>query len=406
MAALHRAGTAGLAVHNCDSFWAVRITTLERYGDKDVIAAYGMGNGRQMWAYRYNALPGNGGTTPLAPRAAPAVVHRDASGKGCSNCTAFCLDADGQLTCLDTVAGRLEWSAFILTDNANLAEGMAASPVPFLNSSSEWTGSEEGDCQEVYKSWHEVIVAPGVQSQKAKGRALIAYDATTGKELCAFGNHRGGYSTPIIARLNGREQLIVFDGDGLTGYDPKEGRELWHYAAPTPPGQFNGASPLALDDSHIVISSETTGCVLLRVAPDDTPHVVWRNQNMRCRFATPIYSDGYLYGFNDGALVCLDAKTGQRKWSSGRYGQGQLTLVGRHLLVLSQTGDLALVEATPERYRQLGKVRAVNGRTFAPPEVDYLTVFVRSDQQMAALRLPAVVLPAPDSASIAQVPCD
>src|SRR5262249_45083342 len=162
----------------------------------------------------YEPRTGPGRAVP-SPRATPLNLYgRDTDRKGCQIDYVYALGATGRLTCLDSATSRLVWSADILKDNANLPAGMAASPVDFSNAANGWAESDDGDCREVEKSWREIIVVPGVQSRAAKGRAIIAYDATTGKELRAFGNHRGGCSTPIITTLNNRKQLIVFDGDG------------------------------------------------------------------------------------------------------------------------------------------------------------------------------------------------
>ena len=81
---------------------------------------------------------------------------------------------------------------------------------------------------------------------------------------------------------------------------------------------------------------------------------VWNNKMMRCRFSNPVLHEGYIYGLDEGFLVCLDPATGQRKWREGRYGHGQLLLSRDLLVILSETGALVLVEANPQKYVQLG----------------------------------------------------
>jgi len=235
-----------------------------------------------------------------------------------------------------------------------------------------------------------VIVAPGVQADGAKRRAVIVYDARDGKELRAFGNHRGAYSSPMIATLCGIEQLLVFDGDGLTGYDPRAGKELWHYPWVALPPQFiNVAQPLVLDNDRVFISSGyEVGCAMLRIKKDDKPEVLWQNKLMRCKFTSPVYRQGYLYGLDEGILVCLDAETGERKWKDGRYGHGQLLLADKHILVLSETGNVVLVEATPEGRRELSKFSALDGKTWNPPALSKGFLFVRNHNEMACYALP------------------
>ena len=69
---------------------------------------------------------------------------------------------------------------------------------------------------------------------------------------------------------------------------------------------------------------------------------------MRCKFNSPVMRDGHVYGLDEGLLACLDLKTGRRLWKKGRYGFGQLLLVGDTLLIQAEDGVIHLVKATPQ----------------------------------------------------------
>jgi outer membrane protein assembly factor BamB len=301
----------------------------------------------------------------------------------------FSLGATGHLVCLDLESGKQAWSADVLKDNSNLRWAMAGSPLVLHDASL-------------------VIVAPGAQTAAAKGRGVLAYDMRTGKEVWATGSYRGAYSSPTFARLGGREQVLVFDGAGLTGYAKEGGQELWHYPwVPMPPEGINASQPLVLDDDRVFISSGyNVGSALLRVKETDGRwgvETLWQNEAMRCKFTSPVYRDGYLYGLDEGILTCLDAADGKRRWKDGRYGHGQLLLVDRHLLILSERGDLVLVEATPEAHRELGKVHVLDGdKTWNPPALAGNYVFVRNHEWMACYELPARSVASP----FASVPLD
>jgi outer membrane protein assembly factor BamB len=355
-------GYAGFAVRGSNA------VTIEQRREEEAVVCYDVDSGKERWCHKYPAhfqekLGGPG------PRATPTIDPAGAR--------VYSLGAEGKLVCLDLDTGREVWSAdILLKDNNNLPWGMAASPL-FV----------AGD--------GEVIVAPGAQEGRAKGRAVIVYDAKSGKELRAFSDHRGAYSSPVIAALCGIDQLLVFDGDGLTGYDPKAGKELWHHPWVAMPPQFiNVAQPLVLDGDRVFISSGYgAGCAMLRIRKDDKPEVLWQNKLMRCKFTSPVRRDGYLYGLDEGILTCLDAATGQRKWKDGRYGHGQILLAGRHILVLSESGDLVLVEATPEAHRELGKFPALEGKTWNAPALSRGSAFVRNDTEMACYELPGTAEP-------------
>jgi len=357
-----------------------RAATIEQRRGKEVVACYDVETGRELWVHSYPAhfketLGGPG------PRATPLICSYWDQEKR-TRPHVVTLGATGKLLSVDLETGQLDWPGVIdvLKDNANLPWGMAASPLWFSNFVA----------QDVEQFHSEVIVAPGVQAEGAKGRAVIVYDARSGKELRAFGDHRGAYSSPVIGMLCGTEQLLVFDGDGLTGYDPKAGKEFWHHPwVAMPPQLINVAQPLVLDEDRVFISSGyDVGCAMLRIKKDDKPEVLWQNKLMRCKFTSPVYREGYLYGLDEGILVCLDAKTGERKWKDGRYGHGQILMADRHILVLSESGDLVLVEATPEGHRELGKFPALEGKTWNPPALSQGFVLVRNHNEMACYELP------------------
>jgi outer membrane protein assembly factor BamB len=247
----------------------------------------------------------------------------------------------------------------------------------------------------------ELYVTPGVQKDSAKGRGVIVYEAKTGKELRAFGNRRGAYSSPLIGKLCGTDQLLVFDADGLTSYDPKSGKELWNHPWVSHAPQFiNVAQPLVFGDDRVFISSGyEMGCAMLKVRKDDQPEVLWQNKNMRCKFTSPVTfppslrkstaEPSEIYGLDDGILVCLDAKTGERKWKDGRYGHGQILSTGYEILILSEKGELVLVRGTPDGFHEECRFAALKGKTWNPPALYNHYVFVRNDTEMAAYRLPA-----------------
>jgi outer membrane protein assembly factor BamB len=363
-------GYAGFAVHG------TRAVTIEQRRDREAVVCYDVNSGKELWAQSYAAdfkepLGGPG------PRATPAFfMLADEKGKAVGN-HVVSLGAQGKLMSFDLDTGQPDWPAGVdvLKDKQhdNLHWGMAASPLIFRNGPTT-----------------EVIVAPGANTGATKGRAAVVYDARDGKELRAFGNHRGSYSSPVIRKLCGIDQLLVFDGDGLTSYDPRAGRELWHHPWVSLPGEFiNVAQPLVLDGDRVFISSGyDAGCAMLRVRKDDKPEVLWQNKLMRCKFTSPVCRANHLYGLDEGILVCLDAKTGERLWKGGRYGHGQILSVEGLILVLSESGDLVLVEATPGGHRELGKFSALDGKTWNPPALSQGFALVRNHNEMACYQLP------------------
>src|SRR5262249_23708340 len=146
-------------------------------------------------------------------------------------------------------------------------------------------------------------------------------------------------------------------------FDAETGQELWKHSYPTYQG-INVAQPVVLEGNRVFISAGYGhGCALLQIQEVDSQWSVqqlWPSESnnlaMRCKFTSPVLHDGYLDGLDEGVLVCLDPKTGKRKWKEGRYQHGQLLLSDDLLVIFSEDGKLALVEANPEAYQELGKI--------------------------------------------------
>jgi outer membrane protein assembly factor BamB len=90
-------------------------------------------------------------------------------------------------------------------------------------------------------------------------------------------------------------------------------------------------------------------------------------------------------------VTCVDVETGERRWKGGRYGNGQLLLLVDQdlLLIVSEKGDLVLVEASPERHRQLARISAVQGKTWNHPVVAHGKLIVRNGEEVVCFALPS-----------------
>jgi len=114
---------------------------------------------------------------------------------------------------------------------------------------------------------------------------------------------------------------------------------------------------------------------------------VWKNVRMKNRFASSVLHDGFIYGFDENILACVDAATGALKWKGGRYGYGELILASGQLIVLSEDGELALVRAAPTAHEELARGPALEGKTWNHPAMDRGILLIRNAQEMAAFDL-------------------
>jgi outer membrane protein assembly factor BamB len=326
--------------------------TIEQRRSQEVVAAYDMNNGRELWTQKWNAAYTD--ETGDGPRATPTW---DAG-------RIYALGATGELRCLDANSGAVIWGKNILSDNQakNLPWAMAASPLIVDD---------------------KVIVLPGGTS----GKSVVAYNKNSGAPVWRVLNDTQAYVSPMLVELAGRRQIVVVSASRVVGLAPENGALLWEYPWNTDMG-INVSQPVMVDRNRFFISSGYgKGAALVEVKGSGnsfTASTVWENNNMKNKFNSSVLHNGYVYGLDEGILVCLDVNTGERKWKNGRYGYGQIILAGSHLIVTSDQGDVALVKATPDAYTEVARFTAVPGKTWNYPALAGGRLLVRNSTEMAA----------------------
>jgi len=333
-----------------------RAYTIEQRRDKEAVTAYDLQTGRELWAFSYPALFDEvlGGA---GPRATP--VYHDG--------LIYALGANGDLHCLSARSGTVKWSKNILADNEakNIHWAMSGSPLVVDE---------------------KVIVTPG----GTNGKSLVAYDRLTGQPVWRALNDRAAYTSPIVATLAGERQIVWISGERALGASIEDGKLLWEFPFPAQM-DMNCSQPVVVDDGHVLLSSaQGPGAALIEITKTGdafAAHPVWQNNRLKNKFNSSVLYQGYVYGFDEAILACVDAKTGELKWKGGRYGYGQLLLAGGYLIVTTEEGDVVLVRATPEGHQEMARFSAVQGRTWNIPAIDNGLLLVRNTSEMACFRL-------------------
>ena len=329
--------------------------TIEQRRSQEVVAAYDINTGRELWTQKWNAEFTD--STGDGPRATPTW----------DNGRIYALGATGELRCLDANTGSVFWGKNILSDNQakNLPWAMAASPLIVDD---------------------KVIVLPGGTS----GKSVVAYNKLTGAPVWKSLSDVQAYVSPMLVDLAGRRQIVVVSSTRVVGLTPEKGELLWSYTWDTDNG-INVSMPIMVDRNRFFISSGYgKGAALVEVKGSGntyTASTVWENKNMKNKFNSSVLYNGYIYGLDEGIMVCLDVNTGERKWKEGRFGYGQVILTNGHLIVTSDQGEVALLKATPEKYTEVARFAAVQGQTWNYPAIAEGRLLVRNSNEMAAYDL-------------------
>ncbi len=331
--------------------------TQEQRGEEELVVAYDLTTGEILWVH---ADPGRYETTiaGVGPRANPTIADD----------RVYTVGGVGLLNALDLATGETIWSRDILKDNG------AANP--------EWGKS----CSPLVLDDLVVVSAGG-----PAGRSLVAYHRETGQPIWHGGSDRSGYSSPKVATLAGVRQILILNKASVAAHSPETGEVLWQY--PWSSDQPNVAQPVVLPGDRLLVSSGYgVGSKLLQISHDPggglQASLVWESPRLKAKFTNVVVHEGYIYGLDDGTLVCLDPETGRRCWKRGRYGHGQMILVEDLLLITTEKGEVVLVEPSPEEHRELGRFTALTGKSWNNPALAGAYLLVRNHREAAMFELP------------------
>ncbi|MEZ6015187.1 MAG: PQQ-binding-like beta-propeller repeat protein [Planctomycetota bacterium] len=344
--------------------------TQEQRGDEQLVVARDVATGQERWRHAHPAhfdhsLGGPG------PRATPEVAHG----------RVYAHDTAGLLVCLDAVTGALEWQHDLKAEYG-MTDALEAELIAFGRSPSPLV---HGD----------LVIIPAGGDPGGKRAGLVAFDTATGALIWEGPPRDISHSSPNIATLAGVEQVLVVNVDTVSGHDPKTGALLWEHPWPgKTSADANNSQPVPIAPDKVLVSKGYgQGSQLLQLTASAegalTAAPVWTSRRaLRTKFTNAALRDGYAYALSDGILECVALDTGDRVWRDGRYGHGQVLLVEDLLLVMSEEGELSLVEATPERENHvLGAIQALDGKSWNTIALYGDLVLVRNGTEAAAWRV-------------------
>ena len=359
------AGFAGFAVVN-----GYAVTTEQR-GDLEMVTCYDVQTGDLVWSWsvdnRFDSV-----IAGIGPRATPTI----------DDGIVYALTNSGLLVALDGSNGSLIWQQDLrqqfggtpAQDLATLPYGRANSPL-ILDS---------------------LIVVPAGGIERRGFVSLVAFDKKTGDRIWEGGSHQISMSSPAAATLGGVEQVLIVNENFVTGHDAESGAVLWEYPWPgITSADSNVSQAVPIPPNRVWLSKGYgSGAALLEVTAGSggrfTVTELWHNARvLRTKFSQVTILDGYAYGLSEGILECVEVETGERIWKHGRYHHGQILRVHDLLVVLSEEGEVVLVEASAERRDNvLGRFQAIEGKTWNNFALYGPYLIVRNAAEAAVFRLP------------------
>ena len=300
--------------------------------DNEFVQALEAQGGKQLWSTRIGKV-GNPDQRPNYPaaRSTPTVDGE----------FLYALGSDGDLVCLARKTGAVSWQK-------NVRAELGGRP-------GEWAYSEsplvDGDT---------VVCTPG-----GSEATIVAAAKKTGDVIwksAVPGGDEAAYASAIIIEIGGLKQYVQFLQKGVVGVAADTGEFLWRYDKTAEGSPANIPTPVAHDE-FVYTAAGRSGGGLVKLTVDqrdvDAEPVYFTNQ-LPTSIGGSVEVGGYLYGTNRRGLMCADFVTGEMKWQDRSVGAGSVCYADGHLYVHGEDGEVALVEATPEEYREKGR--------FTPPD--------------------------------------
>jgi outer membrane protein assembly factor BamB len=336
--------------------------TAYRDGEDDVILAADPGTGQTRWEHRdpgplpadFNDQFGPG------PHSTPLVVDG----------RLFAISSTLVMTALDAREGTLLWQRNLATDMgaSTAGRGYGASPL----------------------AWRGLLIA----YVGGDGQAVVAFDQATGEVVWKALNAPRNYSSPVLAEIEGVEQVVVTLGAKRAGLAPADGRVLWEIDFPET--ALTTFSTVSVHGNRIFSSSAyADGSRLVEITRDGdawSAKELWYTRKMRVMHGAFVPFGDLVYGssgdFGPTFLAALRLDDGELAFRDRGFAKANVIRIAENrALVLDEDGVLALAEPSPHGMKILASAKVLEGVSWTVPTVVGTRVYVRNRTEMAALEL-------------------
>jgi len=247
----------------------------------------------------------------------------------------YALTENGDLACVRVADGTVVWQRNILKEFGGRNIGWLISESPLVDG-------------------NVVIVTPG-----GRGAGMAALDKMTGKTVWVSKDlsDEPGYASPIVADVQGVRTVMTLTSDAAVGVRASDGKLMWRYTQ-VANRTANITTPVFADNKVFFTSAYGTGGALLGLrasGQEVRAQEIYFTREMQNHHGGVVLVNGYLYGFNNNILTCLEFATGKMIWRDRSVGKGSVTYADGNLYILGEDNMVGLAEATPAGYREKGR---------------------------------------------------
>lgn len=293
--------------------------------------------------------------------------------------------SNGVIACLDTT-GKLVWSKDFKKEwDGKMMSGWGYSESPLV----------DGECVVCTPGGSDAfMVSLDKKTGATKWKTKIAQD-----DLGSKGKDGAGYGSIVISNGGGVKQYVQMTGRGVIGVRASDGRFLWNYN-PVANSTANIPTPVVMDDHIFCSTGYGTGSALLKLKAKGsgaTAEEVYflKPKTLQNHHGGMVLVDGHIYcghKHNGGDPICIELKTGEVKWGPEKgvgHGSACLTYVDGHLIYRYQSGHVALVKATPEKYELKGSFMPAHqeAESWAHPVVSDGKLYLREQNHIMCYQL-------------------
>lgn len=338
-----------------------RLILFHRLDDHEVVEAMNASNGEPIWRYDYVTTYRDDFGFDEGPRAVPVV----ADGK------VFTFGAQGHMHALDLETGDLVWDVDTRVEFGVRKGFFGSAGSPLVDSG-------------------RVIANIG-----GADAGVVAFDINTGEVVWTALDDEASYSSGIRATFGGTPHAVFLTRSYLAGLDPTDGSvrftQRWRSRLMA---SVNAATPIIVDDSIFVSATYGVGAGFFRVNGDQLAEVWTSDEVMSNHYATSVYYEGHLYGFHGRQeyspnLRAVELQTGQVKWDISTYGAGTVTLADGRLLIVRESGELVMAEASSETFSVIAQAQVLDPLIRAYPALANGKLYIRNENTLVCFDLAA-----------------